>query len=140
MKPSAFIQSLITEKTDHRLIQLFRYGTVTVISSVIDFGILYFLTETFGIHYLVSAVIAYTIGLIVNYALSIIWVFHKKKLKSRVMEFVIFSLIGLLGMGLNELLLWVFTDILQLYFMVSRLISAVIGFGLKYLLRKWILF
>jgi len=134
------MKTLFTEKSDHRLIQLFRYGTVTVVSSAVDFSSLYLLTETIGIHYLVSAIIAYTLGLIVNYALSILWVFHKKKLRSKVMEFVIFSLIGLLGMGLNELFLWVFTDVLELYFMLSRLISAAIGFVLKYALRKWILF
>ena len=142
-KPGLFIsliKTLFTEKSDHRLIQLFRYGAVTVVSSAVDFGSLYLLTETIGIHYLVSAIIAYTLGLIVNYTLSILWVFHKKKLRSKVMEFVIFSLIGLLGMGLNELFLWVFTDVLELYFMLSRLISAGIGFVLKYALRKWILF
>ena len=140
MKLPPFIHSLIAKKTDQRLIQLFRYGTVTVISSAIDFGTLYILTEAADLHYLVSAIFAYSLGLIVNYLLSIIWVFHRKKLSSKAMEFIIFCLIGILGMGLNELLLWVFTDVLQLYFMVSRLISAVIGFLLKYVLRKWILF
>jgi putative flippase GtrA len=134
------MKSLFTEKVDHRLIQLFRYSVVTIVSSAVDFGSLYLLTEPIGIHYLKSAIIAYTLGLIANYALSVMWVFHKKKFRSKVMEFVIFSLIGLLGMGLNELLLWVFTDVLEFYFMLSRLISALIGFVLKYALRKWILF
>lgn len=134
------VHSLIAKKTDHRLIQIFRYAVVTVISSGIDFTALYLLTEFIHIHYLISAIFAYILGLIVNYVMSVVWVFHKKKLKRKAIEFIIFTLIGLLGMGLNEFFLWLFTDVLHLYYMISRLISAVIGFILKYVLRKWILF
>jgi len=140
MKLLSLLHTILSKKTDHRLIQLFRYGAVTLISTAIDFSVLYVLTELLSIHYLVSAIFAYCLGLIANYALSVLWVFHQKKLQSRVLEFIIFTVIGLLGMGMNELLLWVFTDVLEFYFMISRLISAVIGFIIKYALRKWILF
>ena len=69
-----------------------------------------------------------------------LWVFPKSRLKSRAAEFSIFVVIGLAGMGLNELLLWLFTDVLLLSYLASRLISAVVGYIWKYVLRKAMLF
>ena len=134
------LDTVLFKKTDQVLVQTFRYGLVSVLSLAVDFGGLYAFTSLLHLHYLLSAVIAYSIGMGVNYLLSVTWVFHSRKYQNRAMEFSIFAVIGVLGMGLNELVLWLGTDYLRLHYLVSRAVSAVIGFVWKYVIRKLVLF
>jgi len=132
--------SLFISKSSHRLVEFLRYFLVSIVSLGIDFFLLYILTSVAGIYYLFSAVLSYLAGLFVNYFLSTYWVFSKRKLKSRTTEFSVFALIGLAGLGVNELLMWVFTGVLLLNYLVSRIFSAGIGYVWKYFVRKYLLF
>lgn len=117
-----------------------RYGMVSVASLTLDFAVLTALTSLAGIHYLVSAAIAYTAGLILNYLLSTSWVFRSRRVSNRSVEFASFAAVGIVGLGLNQVLMWLFTSGLGLFYPVSRAISAVIGYIWKYLVRKLLLF
>ncbi len=69
------IKSFIYNKSDKTSVQLFKYAFVGGIAYSVDFGFLIFLTEVVKIHYLISAAIAFILGLLINYAISILWVF-----------------------------------------------------------------
>ncbi len=140
MSIASLVRALFRGKAQGSLIQAFRYGLTSAVSLGFDFGGLWLLTEAVGVHYLVSAVISYGLGMVVNYALSVVWVFPSRKLKSRAIEFGAFVGIGLAGMGINEALLWLLTDVLKLHYLVSRAVSAVIGFLWKFVARKVALF
>ena len=71
--------------------QLFRFGIVGVIAFVIDYGLLYILTEKCGIYYLVSSLISFGVSVIFNYIASVIWVFDVDKRKSKVKNFIYFT-------------------------------------------------
>ena len=120
--------------------QFVRYGFVGGLAFSIDLVALFALTEFLGIHYLVSAVVAYLLGLVVNYLLSIRWVFSSRNVKDPRMEFVVFTLLGIVGLLLNELFIWGFAELLLLHYMVSRVLSAFITFPTKFVLRKLLLF
>jgi putative flippase GtrA len=134
------LSNIFTGRDDYTYIQFIRYLIVAAVSLLIDSFILFVLTECFQIHYLISGIAGYTTGLIVNYILSVIWVFQKKKYKNKFIEILIFVIIGFIGMGLNEFFLWFFTEILLLYYMISRGISAVFGYIFKFIARKYMLF
>ena len=136
----AKLHSLLFERTNSTFLQLFRYFFVGGFAFLVDFGALYAFTEYAHLHYLISAAIGFILGLITNYLLSISWVFNKRKMQNRMLEFAVFTLIGLVGLGLNELLLWVFTDIFLVYYLVSKLITAVIVLFWNFFARKLILF
>ena len=127
-------------RSDNSLIQLFRYTFVGGIAFLVDFSVLYVLTEYCYLHYLYSAGIAFTLGLFLNYALSIAWVFNSRKLENRVLEFLLFSLIGLIGLIFNELFLYIFTDILAMYYLISKIATAFIVYIWNFTARKIILF
>ena len=60
---------------------------------------------------------------------------------SREAEFMVFVIISLIGLGLTELLMWVFTDGLGLFYLLSKAIAAVIVllwnfFAKKFMYRK----
>lgn len=133
-------QFIFKEKTDSTLLQLFRYTIVGGFSFLIDFGTLFALTEYFNIHYLFSAGIAFILGLIVNYFLSVKWVFNSTVMKNRLLEFLLFALIGLVGLGLNELFLWILTDLFFIYYLLSKIITTVVVYFWNFFARKLIIF
>lgn len=107
---------------------------------IVDFGSLYILTDIFGIYYLISAAIAFLLGLVANYLLSISWVFNKRTLDSKSMEFGIFTFIGIIGLGINEFFIWFFTAEVGFYYLISKIISTVIILFWNFFARKYILF
>jgi len=134
------MQSIFKGKTNNTLLQLFRYTFVGGLAFLVDFGTLYFLTEFFHIHYLVSAGIAFIFGLTVNYFLSILWVFSSRTMENRLLEFFLFALIGLVGLGLTELFLWILTDIFLIYYLLSKIITTIIVYFWNFFVRKLMLF
>lgn len=132
--------SLFKGKTDATLIQLFRYTFVGGLAFLVDFGTLTLLTELAGVHYLVSAGWAFLLGLVTNYLLSIAWVFTNRRLGSRWLEFSIFGVIGLVGLGLNELIMWLLTEGLGLHYLGSKLVSTGFVYLWNFFARKYALF
>jgi len=134
------VETILRGKTNNTLFQLIRYTFVGGGAFLIDFLTLIFLTEVFHLHYLISAGIAFMLGLAVNYILSVRWVFANRTLKNKYFEFGFFMLIGIVGLGLNELFLWVLTDLMTLYYMISKLITAFIVYFWNFFARKYLLF
>ena len=58
----------------------------------------------------------------------------------RAAEFAVYGIIGVVGLLLNNLLLYIFTDHLHLHYMLSKLIAAATVLAWNFLGRKIILF
>ncbi len=134
------ITVLLKEKTDNIMVQLFRYTFVGGIAFAGDFGTLFFLTEYLKIYYLTSAGFGFLVGLTINYVLSIYWVFSRRSIESKWIEFLIYSLIGIVGLGLNEFFMWFFTEKLKLYYLLSKIGSTGFIYFWNFFLRRFILF
>ncbi len=128
------------EPSDNVFIQLFRYGFVGGTAFVVDFSVLYVLTRFAGLYYLLSAAIAFIIGLAVNYLLSISWVFNRRKVNNRFSELFIFTVIGIVGLLLTSLLMWLFTEQAGLFYLISKIITTAIVLIWNFTARKLILF
>ena len=83
--------------------QFMKFGVVGVIAFVIDYGLLALLTEVFGVNYLVSATISFTVSVIFNYLASMRYVFTHKEDMSRRREFVIFVVLSVIGLIINTI-------------------------------------
>ncbi|MCD7899170.1 MAG: GtrA family protein [Bacteroides sp.] len=125
--------------TNNTLIQLFRYLFVGGFAFVIDFSLLYVLVECFYLHYLLSATISFICGLFINYLISIKWVFQRNK-RNKIIEFISFSLIGVVGLLINNLFIWIFTEYIHIYYMISKLLTASIVVLWNFFARKYLLF
>lgn len=134
------LEKLLIDKTDSIFIQFFRSIFVGGIATIIDFGFLYFFTEFLNIYYLTSAALSFILGLITNYILSIVWVFNRRKFAKKWLEFVIFAIIGVVGLILNELIIWYFTEYVHFHYLLSKVVSTIIVFLWNFLSRKFILF
>ena len=134
------VEMLLTKKTDETRIQFFRYIFVGGIAFLVDIGSLYVFTDFFGIFYLISAAVAFIMGLITNYMLSICWVFNRRTLDNKTIEFSVFAMIGIIGLVLNELLIWFFTAEMNFFYLISKILAAIIILFWNFFARKLTLF
>lgn len=130
------INKLFKEPTDNIVIQLFRYVFVGGTAFAVDFFFLYFFSDICGIYYLISAVLSFIISVLVNYIMSTKWVFNQDNIENKVLEFNLFILISTIGLVFTEILLYFFTDIIGLYYLISKIISAIIVLFWNFLARR----
>lgn len=116
--------------------QLFFFGIVGVICFFVDFGILTLLTEVAGLHYLLSAAISFSVSCIVNYFLSMKLVFVRKEELKRSLEFFLFVLFSVLGLGLTVLLMWLGTDIMGINYKICKVLSTIIVMVFNFVTKK----
>ena len=135
-----FISKIIIKKTNNGFIQFVRYGLVSVIALAVDFGCMVLLVELFSMHYLVAATVSFISGLVVNYLLSRAWVFTERKYESRVKEFIIFTGIGIVGLLLNNSIMWLAVERIGIYYIFSKIIATILVFFWNFGLRKMLVF
>ena len=140
MKATHDLKRILADKPDGLVGQLFRYGIVGGVSFIVDYGSLWLLTEKAGLPYLWSAALSFTLGLICNYLLSTAWVFGESRIKNAWGEFLAFAIIGLIGLGLNELIMYGCTDGLGFHYMLSKIVSTGIVFFWNFLARRFLVF
>ena len=132
------IGTVLLQKSDNLYIQLFRYLFVGGMATVVDTGSLVLLTSHFGINYLVSAPIAFLLGITTNYVLSILWVFRSSgKMKREIMLFV---LIGVTALILNEAIMYSLVSLLAIFYLFAKLVSIAATMMWNFGLRKKFVF
>ena len=119
--------------------QLFKFGIVGGIAFVIDYGLLYLLTEKIGIYYLVSSLISFSVSVIFKYIASVLWVFDVDKEKSKVRNFIYFIGLSIVGLGINELIMWGGVDKLHIYYMLVKLFATAVVMVFNFITRKMFL-
>lgn len=126
-------------KTNNKFIQILRYLLSGGIAFIFDFITLYVSTEIFKFHYIFSTIAGFIVGSIIIYLLSILWVFNFRK-KNKFQEIILFLCIGLIGLCLTTLLMWIQTELMNIYFLVSKISTTIIVFGWNFISKKNILF
>ena len=120
------------------LSQIIKFGLVGFLCFFIDYGIMVFLTEIAGVHYLLSSGISFTVSVVVNYVLSLTYVFETEQ-KNRVKEFIIFVVLSVIGLGINQVLMWFCVDILGIFYMISKIGATAVVMVYNFITRKMIL-
>ena len=115
--------------------QIFKFGIVGGLAFIIDYTILYLLTEFLNIYYLVSSVISFVISLVFNYILSIYWVFDVKK-KQTYKEVLLFAILSTIGLLINQLCMWIGVEFLNIYYMIVKIGATVIVMIYNFITRK----
>ena len=106
------------------LIQLIKFGIVGVIAAIIDFGVLVLLKEVFYVDVLFASATAFCVSVIANYILSMTFVFKGGK-NSKAKEFVVFVALSIGGLLLNQLVMWLGTDVLEFYYIWVKFFACV---------------
>ena len=117
------------------MIQIIKFGIVGVIAAVVDLGVLVVLKELLGVNVLLSSTISFCVSVIVNYILSMAFVF-KSKNQGKVKEFIIFVILSIGGLGLNQLILWVGVNFTTVYYLIVKIIAMTIVPIYNFVTRK----
>ena len=117
--------------------QILKFGVVGGIAFVIDYGILFLLAKVIGLNELISAAISFIISLTFNYFLSTKWVCEAKKQTPK--EVIIFVLLSVVGLGINEVLIYLGTKKLGIDVMIVKLFATAIVMVYNFITRKLIL-
>ena len=117
--------------------QILKFGVVGGIAFVIDYGILFLLAKVIGLNELISAAISFIVSLTFNYFLSTKWVFDAKKQTPK--EVIIFVLLSVVGLEINEVLIYLGTKKLGIDVMIVKLFATAIVMVYNFITRKLII-
>lgn len=116
--------------------QITRFAVVGGGAFLIDYGIMILLTELFGVNYLISSAISFTVSVIFNYLLSVHWVFNVTGERSQTQDFAVFIILSVIGLGINQLIMWLTVDKLHIFYMVSKIGATAIVMIYNFITRK----
>ena len=102
---------------------------------IVDYGLLYGLTEFFSFHYLYSSAIAFTVSVILNYWLCVKYVFIGAS-RQTPRQAAIFIGSSIAGLFLNQLSMWFLVEMVSLHYMVSKLIAAALVTVWNYIFKR----
>ena len=128
IEPRGYVKKLIE--------QFMKFGVVGVIAFVIDYGLLAFCTEVLGINYLVSATIGFTVSVIFNYVASMRFVFIHKEDMSRRREFIIFVVLSVIGLIINNACMWAGVELLGWHYLIVKIGATAIVMVWNFVTRK----
>ena len=135
------IKGLFILPTKNGFLQFFRYLFVGGIATVVDWAILFALTDFAKINHLISAIISFVAGLAANFILSKAIVFSQNEARVKpIMEFISYALIGVIGLGITELIMFLITNCMDYHYMLSKVVATAIVLGWNYLARKHLVY
>ncbi len=155
-----WFHKIFIQETSHTGIQFFRSIFVGGIASVVDIMVMILCKELFKMPESWAAVMAFIAGLTVNYIVSTFWVFSKAKVKNRAADFIGFAVIGIIGLGLTELIIAPFSEVnifntagflvknavfgsivpVDKYYIIGKCLAIVLVYMWNFFARKFILY
>lgn len=139
-------KKLFVGDTDNTIIQFFRYLFVGGLATVVDWGLSFVLFKfVFGERFAVAAnSLSFIAGLVVNYLISTFWIFKTSKVKNKLVEFLGFAAIGVVGLLLTMVITWGFKlwleDRTSAYQMIAKIVSTAVSFLWNFFARKILLY
>ena len=121
--------------TRERMLEIIRFCFVGGVSFLMDYGILFALTEFAGVYYLYSSAISFSVTVVFNYWLCVIYVFKDAK-KQSTRRAIIFFGTGVVGLGLNQLCMWFFVAIVGLHYMIAKIGATIIVTIWNYITKR----
>ncbi|MFV0527415.1 MAG: GtrA family protein [Lachnospiraceae bacterium] len=116
--------------------QVLRFGVVGGMAFLIDYVTLFLLTEFVGINYLISGAISFVLSVIFSYILSVRWVYQTNRKMNKRLEFIVFVILSLIGLGINQAIMWLGVDKMGYYYMIVKIFATAIVMVYNFVTRK----
>jgi len=117
-----------------------RYFGASAAALAVDFGTYSGLIRLAGVDYLVAAPVGFSLGILLIYALCIRWVFRHRRLKDARAEFALFVMLAVMGLALNQAIIYAGVDRFGLVYEAAKVASAGVVFCFNFATRKLLLF
>lgn len=116
--------------------QLYRYTLTAGVGFAVDFGVLIFSKEVLNAPYLLAATLGFISGVIVLYLLGNRYVFSNPKIQSGIVNFSLFTFIGVIGLGILLGLMKLLTGVLGVQYVLSKLLSTIVVYMWNFFVRR----
>jgi len=116
--------------------QIIRFGLVGGTAFFIDYGILIIMVSIFKINYLIANCISFSVSVVINYILNDLFVFKMEKGRK---SFQVFLIISILGLGINQIIMWIMVDKIYIYYILSKIVATFIVMCWNFIMRKMLL-
>lgn len=113
-----------------------KFAVVGFASLAVEYLFLGYLLNILEMGYLLATTLSFAISIVVNYILSMKFVFSHKEDMSRKCEFTIFAILSAIGLGLNDLYMFIGVGLLNMGTMAMKLISTFFVTWYNYFSRR----
>ena len=117
-----------------------RYFVVGGIATVVDVGLFMLFAQGLGYPYLRVAAATFVVATLVNYVLSVRFVFVSGLKFTRRWEIAMVFAVSAVGLGLNQAILWACVELGGLPLLFSKLAATAVVFCWNYLGRRHLVF
>ena len=117
-----------------------RYGFSSGLALLVDVGFLWGLSRYSSVDYLWAAGIGFSAGCAVNYIVSKTMVFDDHSNRKQSTTLVLFVLVGLIGLLINHMILFIGVDLLAMHLLAAKAVSAMLVFWFNFLARGYFVF
>ncbi len=122
-------------KDRDRFKEIVRFAVNGGVSFAVDYGVMIALTEWCGWNYLWAAGVSFTLSVVVNYILCKCWVFEgAQKQGAKAMTLFIGS--SVVGLGLNQALMYGMVELIGLNYMVAKIVATAIVMVWNYVMKR----
>lgn len=123
------------DKKEH--VNLFsKYVVVGIFFSFINVFLLWFVTSIFGVYYIYSSIFAFIISNTGNFMVNKVWTFNERFNHFLFRKYYKFFIINLFTLVLSLLLLILFTEGFNIYYVISQLLALIPVNVLRFWLNK----
>lgn len=113
-----------------------KFGVVGGIGTLVNIAILYLLTEKAGVYYMISAIFSFIFAMSSNFILNKLWTF-KENIKFGIgKKYLQFSLVSISALLVNLFFLYIFTEGLGIYYIISQILAIGIALIINFLGNK----
>lgn len=116
--------------------KIIRFSIVGGIATIIDFVSLYIFKEFLNFNVILANTLSFTISVIYNYIASITWVFDVNNNKNKKVQFILFIIFSIVGLITNNIILYILTDKLNIYYLISKIIATLFVMIFNFITRK----
>lgn len=128
----------ILKKLYYKFRNLILYGLIGSFTSFLDFCFFSLLANYLGLNYIVANCLSVLVGITTSFLLNRAYNFKVKDHYKR--RFVVFLSVGLCGLMLSNVILYIGIDLLQVKDLTVKLASIVLVVGFQFLLNKFVTF
>lgn len=121
---------------DKLINQIAKFGIVGVVCFGIDYCLMILLTEFGGLDYLLSSGISFSVSVVVNYLLSMRFVFRARKTSSGAKAFIIFVVLSVTGLMLTEALMWAGVERCGFHYTLSKIVVTGVVMVYNFVTKK----
>ena len=118
------------------IFRFLKYSIIGGSAALIDWGLFYVLAITFDVYYLLSGTISFLLATSYNYYVGIKFLFDSTTRFPKQKEILLVFLITLIGLGISLFFLFLFSSMLNIDLMLSKVMSTFFSLGWNFLMRN----